>query len=118
MNDTTTIMSDWSEDEQAFTAVIIKIIESRQRKYEREHKELDASPVPLGNIKICPKDFENYIPIMQGIDLHRDWKVTAQYMLRLLWDKDELVSYARDTYTLTKEGRLYKILDRELASTP
>lgn len=113
MNETT-IMSDWSKDEQKFADVIIKIIEYKQAKYEEEYQEgRESKRVPLADIKICPANFENYIPEMQGINRHRDWKVTAEWMLRLLCEKDELVVYPRrSTYTLSKVGKLYKHLTK------
>ena len=101
--------SDWTDNEQEFAKVVVKTV-------RRRRKELGDPPVPLENIRIGPKDFEGALHIMQGIDRHRDWKATVEYMLRLLWDKDELdTTYSRSTYTLRKGGRLYKRLEEELS---
>ena len=82
--------SDWTDDEQEFAKVVVKTV-------RRRRKELGDPPIPLENIRIAP--------IMPGIDRHRDWKATVEYMLRLLWEKNELVTaYSRSTYTLRKGG--------------
>lgn len=103
MNETTTAtLSDWSEDEQGFADIIIKIIEGKR-------KVLGDPPVPLKDITICPKDFENFPHIMQGIRPGRKPESTVREMLRLFWEKDELATTSfSDTYRLRKEGRLYK----------
>lgn len=116
MNETTTL-SDLPEDERQFADVLIKIIESKHKRYERERKELRASPVPLADIKVGPKNFADVPHIMQGIRPAREPESTVREMLRLLWDKGQLVSYSRDTYMLRKEGFLYKRLRKKLAST-
>lgn len=86
MNEAIT-MSDWTEHENLFADVIIKIIESKHRGYERQHKELEADPVPLANISICPKDFGDVPNIMPGMKLGRKHGLTVQGMLRLFWEK-------------------------------
>lgn len=118
MNETAiTSMTELTEDEQKFADVLIKIIEGKHKRYERERKELRASPVPLADIKVGPKDFEDVPHIMRGIRPAREPESTVREMLRLLWDKGQLVPHSRDTYMLRKEGFLYKCLRKKLAST-
>ena len=119
MNDPViTSMTELPEDEREFADVLIKIIESKHKRYEREHKELGASPVPLADIKVGPKEFENAPHIMRGIRPAREPESTVREMLRLLWDKGQLVSYSRDTYMLNRDGFLYKDLVETLEGTP
>lgn len=120
MHETTiTTMSDWTEHEKQFADVLIEIIEGKHQWYEREHKELGATRVPLANISIRPKDFENFPHIMQGIKPYQKPESTAQGMLRLFWEKGELVpAYPLGAYKLSKDGLLYKHLAEKLASTP
>ena len=68
MNDTPRF-SNLDDKEQEFVEeTLIKIVESKYRKFEREYQEKKYSePVPLANIKFSPKDFENFPNIMQGI---------------------------------------------------
>ena len=120
MNETTTAtLSDWSEDEQEFARTLIEIVASKHQKNEREHKELEATSVPLKDITICPKDFENFPHIMQGIRPGRKPESTVREMLRLFWEKDELATTSfRDKYRLSKDRLLYRHLTEKLASTP
>ena len=78
MNEISTITADWSEDEQRFVEVFVKIVTLKHKEYEREHTELEASPVPLADITVRPDDFKEVFYIIQGIDRHRDWEVTVQ----------------------------------------
>ena len=117
MNEVTTITADWSEAEQKFAEVVVRIIASKYRKYESEYQEgKESKRFPLADIPICADDFKEAFHIMKGIDRHRDWKGTAQWMLRSLYDRGELSS-APGTYRLCKEGLIYKYLKDKLART-
>ena len=49
MNETTTTtFPDLPKDEQKFADVIIEIVESKYKVYQREQKELHAPPVTFG----------------------------------------------------------------------
>ena len=111
MNEITTITADWSEAEQKFAKILVGTL-------TRKLKELGDPPVPLADITVCPDDFKRAFHLIKGIDRHGDWKSTVEYMLRLLWERDELVVYPlRSTYTLSKSGKLYKHLRTNLART-
>ena len=112
-------MSEWSKDQQEFADVIIKIIEGKHRRYEREYREgKESNPVPLADIKICPKYFEDFPHIMQGIRPFQKPESTVQEMLDLFCRNGEIKVYFRNIYMLSKDGLLYKHLTEKLASTP
>ena len=115
MNETTT-MSDLSEDEQKFADVIFKIIESKYRKYEREHEESGYTPVPLENIHFGPDDFKDFPHIMQGIKPYQEVEKTVEQMLGLLFGKSE-IERSRGLLRLTKYGLLHKHLTKKLEGT-
>lgn len=104
MGEQITTMSDWSGDEQEFAKVIIKIVESKHRKSEREQER-----ILLEDIQVNPIHFEGC-------------PYTPQYiktLLRALWEKCELAETRYpDTYTLRKEGLLYKHLAEKLRKAP
>ena len=112
-------MSDWPKDKQEFADVIIKIIESKHRKYEREYREgKESNPVPLADIKICPKCFEDFPHIMQGIRPFQKPESTVQEMLDLFCRNGEIKVHFGKIYMLSKDGLLYRHLTEKLASTP
>ena len=119
MSEITTI-SDLSQDEQQFAAVIIKIVEYRYAKYEREYKEgKESKRVPVADIKISPENFKNYYSDMKEISPHQDWKVTAENMLAIFRKKCILEVYTDYPvlYMLNKDGFLYKDLVETLEGT-
>ncbi len=112
MNEPITTLPDWSEDEQRFAEILVGTL-------KRKLKELGDPPVPLANITICTGDFKEAFHLIKGIDRHQGWESTVQYMLGLLWERDELVPTGYTyTYRLAKHGRLYKHLESELEGTP
>ena len=121
MNEATTItFSDWSKGEQEFAEIIIQIIESTHKRYEHEHRELDRSRVPLADITISPKHFEDFLHIMQGIKRYQEPQQTVREMLGAFCQKGEIYLHipSFEAYRLSKEGLLYKHLAGKLASTP
>ena len=119
MNEPTTTLTEFSDDEDVFAEVICEIITGKYKIYEREHRELQASRVPLEDISIQPKDFENFVHIMQGIEPLQRPDSTVRSMLRTFWEKGELISAeGRDAYRLSKTGVLYKDLKEILGITP
>lgn len=119
MNKTTTTLTEFSDDEDVFAGVICEIVTCKHKIYEREYRELQASRVPLEDISIQPKDFENFVHIMQGIEPLQLPDSTARAMLRIFWEKGELISAERrDAYQLSKTGVLYKDLKEILEITP
>ena len=118
MNETTTTtMSDWPEDVHDFAMVIIEIVKAKHKEYERQHEELDASPIPLEKIPFGIADFENFCNVMQGLVPYQHWEKTAQSMLgSLSWTYREIKSF-RGCYHLIKHGLLYRQIKEELART-
>ena len=118
MNETTTTtMSDWPEDVHDFAMVIIEIVKAKHKEYERQHEELDASPVPLEKIHFGIADFENFCNVVQGIAPYQNWKKTAQKMLgSLSWTYRE-IEPSHGSYRLSKEGRLYEDLAQKSGIT-
>ena len=107
------------DKEQLFVEeALIKIVESRYGKYEREYQEEKASElVPLENIKILPKNFEDFPHIMQGIKPYQtDVSKTVREMLGSLCRKGE-ISVSSGMYRLSTEGGIYKHLTEKLVST-
>ena len=122
MNETTT-RSDWTEQEHLFADVIINIVESKHKKYEREHSELGYQRVPLADIHFGIKGAEHIELFMNNIGIphlqeiakiqgnpDEEWKVTAQRMLDLFYRKGEIEADIERTYRLSKNGSLYKHL--------
>ena len=109
------IMSNWSKDKQEFAGVIIEIIESKYRKYDREYREgKESNPVPLADIKIGPKCFEDFPHIMQGIRPFQQPNSTVQEMLDLFCRNGEIKVYFDKIYMLNKDGLLYRHLAEKL----
>ena len=51
MNETTTpILFEGAKDQQLFAEIIIDVIESKHRRFDREHKELGRERVPLAKM--------------------------------------------------------------------
>ena len=112
-------MSDWSKDKQEFASVVIDIVKHRYVKYEREYQEGKKSkPVPLADIKFCPKCFENFPHIMQGIKPYQNPESTIREMLDVFCQIGEIKIYPDRIYMLSKDGFLYRHLTEKLASTP
>ena len=112
-----TTITQLSDEEEVFAEVISEIVTRKHQEYEREHRELGASRVPLSDISIQPKDFENYSHIMRGIRPLRKTDSTAEEMLGALFWKGELVACSRNMYRLSKAGVLYRDLTEDLAIT-
>ena len=106
MNETKFV--NWSEAEQDFANFLIEFFLKKYKEYERQHQESETSPVLLENISIHLNDCVNRPDVMQGIQLSRHPKSTAEDMLSRFWEKSELVTYRRHIYRLSKEGFLYK----------
>ena len=97
----TTIMPDGSKAEQEFASVIIDIVKHRYAEYEREYREGRIQKcVPLADIEISPKHFEELPHIMRGIRPGKKPESTVQEVLRLLWEKGELA----ETFFRTRIG--------------
>ena len=118
MNEPTTTLTEFSDDDDVFAEVIYEIVESKHKKYERQHRESGASRVPLENISIMLKDFEDFVHVMRGIRPLQLPDSTAREMLNAFWEKGELIpAEQRDAYRLSKTGVLYKDLKEILGIT-
>ena len=121
MNETTTTLSDLSEDEQTFADVLIHIIQGTYNEHASNGEDVKLADISFG-IKDteCRGRFENdtcignlqVIAKRQG-DRDEKWDVTAQRMLDLFENKCEIVKYIEGIYRLHKDGRLYKYLTAE-----
>ena len=125
-----TIMSNWSEDENQFASIIIKMIKDRHAKYEKEYREgKESKHVLLADMSLKSLDFSDYTIMMPGLsivqeynsnqDWNQNWKAIAERMLERFYQKGELKVCAESpvTYKFNTEGFLYGRLTEELAST-
>ena len=133
MNVTTTpTLFEGAEDKQSFAEIIIDVIESKHRKYEREHRESGCERVPLANIsfeivRALNEDFTRIgdfycntgVPRLQQIAKNQgkhneNLLITAQRMLDLFEQICEIEKYIKDkdlvVYRLHKNGLIYKHL--------
>lgn len=112
----TKTISDLPKDEQKFADVIIKIVESKYKAYQQEHKESHAPPVLLENIHFGPDNFKDFLHIMQGIKPYQEVEKTVNQMLGTLsWTYREIEA-SHGLYRLSKDGCLYKHLTEKLKS--
>ena len=133
MNETTQTLSDLPEYEQDFAEPIIDIVEKKKRNRNQDYRDGKIEHVPLANIDFNIKDFENNIGIpisqeiakKQGKPRDENWQVTAQHMLDVFCRVGEIYVHLSkeeyegniDIYRLSKEGRIYKLLEDKLEST-
>ncbi|MDE0636593.1 MAG: SUMF1/EgtB/PvdO family nonheme iron enzyme [Candidatus Poribacteria bacterium] len=135
MNETTTpILFEGAKDKQLFAEIIIEVIKSKHRRFDREHKESGYERVPLANIHFeivhalngdfyGIGDFESNTggPRLQTIAKiqgkpNENLLITAQRMLDLFCAIGEIEQY-EGIYKLSKGGVLHKYLTPKLAST-
>ena len=121
MNETTTTLSDLSEDEQTFADVLIHIIQGIYNEYARKGEDVKLADISFGIKR--PEDRDRFespigIPPLQEIAKRQrksgeNWKVTTQRMLDLFKNNDEIVEYLDGVYRLHTDGCLYKYLTAE-----
>ena len=136
MNETTTpLLFQGAKEKQLFAKIIIDVIESKHRRFEREHKKLGRERVPLANIHFRIEralngdfygigDFDGStggpclqeIAKMQGKP-NENLLITAQRMLDVFCSIGEIES-SQGAYKLTKHGLLHKHLTEKRVSTP
>ena len=136
MNETTTLF-ERVKDKQLFAEIIIDVIESKHRRYERQHRESGCKRVPLAKIHfrivyamngdfygIGDQDGSTGGPCLQTIAKmqgkpNENLLITAQRMLDLFEQADEIKKDAEDSvdYKLHKDGLIYKHLTEKLEST-
>ena len=107
-------ISHWSEEEQTFAHVVVDIIEHKHKKYQQE-EEKGRDPVPLKDITICPKDFENYPQYMQEIAPGQPELTTVRKMLVSLVDRGEIRVHIERRYRFNEGGLLYEHLLEKLS---
>ena len=128
----TATVFEGNEEKQLFARIIIDVIESKHRSYEREREESGCERVLLENmhfgiVRTGIGDFYGNTGIpelqeiakIQGKPLEK-WQVTAQRMLELFCHKGEIIEQCvdnRKVYKLSKGGLLYKHLTEKLAIT-
>ena len=129
----TTTLFEGAEDKQLFAEIIIDVIESKHRKYEREHRESGRERVPLANIHfgivsdskgnfagIGDHDGNTGGPCLQTIakmqgNPNENLLITAQHMLDLFCTIRE-IERVENVYKLSTSGALYKHLTQELGA--
>ena len=121
MNETITTLSDWSEAEQKFADVLIHIIQEKYNKYAKNGEDVKLADISFGIEHAELRDlFTNHIVIGSLQEIAKiqgksdvNWKVTAQCMLDLLENNDEIVENPDGVYRLHTDGCLYKYLTGE-----
>ena len=135
-----TILFERDEDKRLFAEIIIEVIEAKQHRYEREHRELETDPVLLADISfgivyaldrkslsgIGDHHNNTGIPRLQEIAKRQgkpneESLITAQRMFSVFCCIDEIKRYdygGNICYKLRKEGQIYKHLEDKALRRP